>query len=150
MSETREMAEVVVHILRPGTKSAAWGVYDPYLCGLPNRPRPGIDDNWVYSSEGCATCPECIRVFHADDNPDSGADPALLALARFGALVVEDHLSPTGGFTHARFEALDRAGLVAGVIVPGGETGPVAAHDVRDAIAALLAPDGAASEGVTP
>lgn len=76
-------------------------------------------------------------------------DPALLALAKFGALVVGDHLSPTGGFTHARYEALDRAGLVAGVIVPGGETGPVAAPGIADAIAALLAPDGAASEGVT-
>ncbi len=77
------------------------------------------------------------------------ADPPLLALAKFGALVVGDHLSPTGGFTHARYEALDRAGLVAGVIVPGGETGPVAAPGIADAIAALLAPDGAASEGVT-
>jgi hypothetical protein len=68
------------------------------------------------------------------------------ALAKLGAAVVADHLSPTGGFTHARFEALDRAGLVAGAIIPGGETGPVAAPGIAAAIARLLAPDGA----VTP
>lgn len=63
--EDYAMADTVVHILRPGVESAARGVPDPYMCGPKNEPRDGIDDCWVYSSEGSATCPECIRLFGA-------------------------------------------------------------------------------------
>lgn len=72
--EDREMAHTVVHILRPGVQSAAWGVPDPYMCGLKNEPRDGIEDCWVYSSEGAATCPECIRLFGWQQAPGRG-DP---------------------------------------------------------------------------
>ena len=75
----------------------------------------------------------------------SPADPALLALARLGARLCRDQLSPTGGFCHVRFEHLDRIGIDVGVLMPGhlDSTGPVTKPGIADAIARLVAPDGA-------
>jgi hypothetical protein len=85
---------------------------------------------------------------------NAAPDPALLALAKFGARLCRDQLSPTGGFCHARYEHLDRIGIEEGALMPGhlDSTGPVPRPGIADAIDALLAPDGAdgaASEGVT-
>ena len=78
-------------------------------------------------------------------NRRAPADPALLALARLGARLCRAQLSPTGGFCHTRYEHLDRIGIEEGVLMPGhlDSTGPVIKPGIADAIARLLAPDGA-------
>ena len=77
-------------------------------------------------------------------------DPALLAPAKLGARLCRDQLSPTGGFCHARYEHLDRIGIEEGALIPGclDSTGPVPKPGIADAIAALLAPDGAGESEV--
>ena len=72
------------------------------------------------------------------------ADPALLALARFGALVVRDYFR-VEGFIRVRGPLLDSDAAFSGVTTDG-EHYPVFAPGIADAIAALLTPDGAASE----
>ena len=63
-------------------------------------------------------------------------DPALLALAKLGARLCRDQLSPTGGFCHARYEHLDRIGIEEGVLMPGhlDSTGPVTKPDRKSVV----------------
>lgn len=67
------------------------------------------------------------------------------SLLRLGALLCRRHMSPTGGFCHARYEDLDRIGLESGALVPGNldSTGPELADGVRKMIADVLGPEGA-------
>jgi hypothetical protein len=127
-----------------------------FVCGAETG-RAGAGDDSIYVGENvigpwCEDCYDSVRREIMEeaallaDAPAPVAD-AERALAKLGAAVIRDHLSPTGGFTHARFEALDRAGMVAGVIVPGGETGPVLAPGIAEALDRLLAPDGAVTDG---
>ena len=83
-------------------------------------------------------------------NRRAAPDPALLAPAKLGARLCRDQLSPTGGFCHARYEHLDRIGIEEGALIPGclDSTGPVPKPGIADAIAALLAPDGAGESEV--
>ena len=87
---------------------------------------------------------EAVSEWNAGNVP-AAPDPALLALARLGARLCRDQLSPTGGFCHVRFEHLDRIGIDVGVLMPGhlDSTGPVTKPGIADAIARLVAPDGA-------
>jgi hypothetical protein len=71
------------------------------------------------------------------------ADPALLALARFGADVIASHRGPTGKWAQPSLLALPDIARDLGVTISGQF-----APGIASAIAALLAPDGAASEGV--
>ena len=71
------------------------------------------------------------------------ADPALMALARFGADVIASHRGPTGKWAQPALLALPDIARDIGVTI-GGQFAP----GIASAIAALLAPDGAASEGV--
>ena len=72
------------------------------------------------------------------------ADPALLALARFGADVIASHRGPTGKWAQPSLLALPDIARDLGVTISGQF-----APGIASAIAALLAPDGAASEGVS-
>ncbi len=50
-----------IHMLRPGIKSAAWGVVDPFICG--ERHVPGgttAGDSWVDNDWRLVTCPCCL------------------------------------------------------------------------------------------
>ena len=78
------------------------------------------------------------------------ADPALLALARLGAAVVREMGSPryAHSFTWDESRVLDILAHDAGVRVHVNPADQVLSPGIADAIAALLAPDGAASEGV--
>lgn len=71
-------------------------------------------------------------------------DRALLALARLGARLCRDQLSPTGGFCHAPYAVLDRMGVEEGVLIVGypDATGPVMKDGIRKAIADILGPVG--------
>ena len=71
------------------------------------------------------------------------------ALARFGAYVVRDWFRRGSGFQAADGFLLDEGALGTGVVMRGVTVGYRHAPGIADAIARLLAPDGAASEGVT-
>ena len=77
------------------------------------------------------------------------ADPALLALAKLASRLIRRGLEP--GFGLGALLTADAVGCA--VFVPDATdsdySGPVVAPGIADAIARLLAPDGAASEGVT-
>ena len=94
---------------------------------------------------------EAVSEWNAGNVP-AAPDPALLALARFGAgaaqkwwLLVDDI---GGGFDDAGGFALDRMAVAAGIMVDTDYYNP--APGIAAAIAALLAPDGAGDGGVTP
>ncbi len=75
------------------------------------------------------------------------ADPPLLALARFGARIANDYHRGKYGFVSADGDWLDID--AASTVVKENQGAADLAPGIADAIAALLAPDGAASEGVT-
>ena len=81
--------------------------------------------------------------------PDQARTDAERALARFGAYVVRDWFRRTTGFQAADGFQLDEGALETGVVMRGATVGYRHAPGIADAIAALLAPNGAASEGVT-
>ncbi len=66
-------------------------------------------------------------------------DPALLALARLGALVVRDYFR-VEGFIRVRGHLLDSDAAYTGVTVKG-DYYPTLAPGIAEAIGALLAPD---------
>ena len=85
-------------------------------------------------------CPFC----EPGNAANAPAAPALLALARLGARLCRDQLSPTGGFSHAPYAVLDRMGVEEGVLMVGypDATGPVMKDGIRKAIADILGPVG--------
>ena len=86
-----------------------------------------------------------------DEVAPAPADPALLALAKLGAMVLD--WSPLEcGFPAMPGSVIDTMAVKSGCSLEDSGDGGHAcciAPNVRLAIAALLAPDGAASEGVT-
>jgi len=112
------------------------------------RCEPDIDDSYDVRAWLPLPKPPTLAELAAP-KANAAPDPALLALARLGARLCRDQLSPTGGFCHARHEHLDRIGIEEGVLMPGhlDSTGPVPKPGIAAAIAALLAPDGADGAG---
>lgn len=84
-----------------------------------------------------------------DEAANAPADPALLALAKLGAWLCRhywlDVAHGAGGFGNSDAGLTDRAAGWFGVMDESYTPRP----GIADAVARLLAPDGAASEGVT-
>jgi Lar family restriction alleviation protein len=76
------------------------------------------------------------------------ADPALLALAKLGAALVRGWFMGRSGFKSVGADSVSLVADESGVVALSLLTGYTLAPGIADAIAALLAPDGAASEGV--
>lgn len=74
---------------------------------------------------------------------DQARGDAERALARFGAYVVRDWFRRTSGFQAADGHQLDAGALETGVVTHGATVGFRCSSGIADAIAALLAPDGA-------
>ena len=74
---------------------------------------------------------------------DQARGDAERALARFGAYVVRDWFRRTSGFQAADGHQLDAGALETGVVTHGATAGFRCSSGIADAIAALLAPDGA-------
>lgn len=87
---------------------------------------------------------------NAANAANAPADPALLALARLAAMVVAEAASPRHAysFTWDESRVIDILAHEAGVRVHTNPADQVLAPGIADAIAALLAPDGAAGGGV--
>ena len=84
-------------------------------------------------------------------NSRAPADPALLALAKLGANLLDRAWVERVGFldNNTLQDDLDRAAVAFGLVRYESPGNFQMAPGIADAIAALLAPDGAASEGVT-
>ena len=108
----------------------------------------GIRVEHLCRTTPCETEADAAAEWNAANAP---ADPALLALAKLGAMVLD--WSPLEcGFPAMPGSVIDTMAVKSGCSLEDSGDGGHAcwiAPNVRLAIAALLAPDGAASEGVT-
>lgn len=106
------------------------------------------DSSWWVECRACEV--ETRSVFSEGDavsqwnRRDVVVPATFAALARLGARLCRDQLSPTGGFCHAPYAVLDRMGVEEGVLIVGypDATGPVMKDGIRKAIADILGPVG--------
>ena len=91
---------------------------------------------------------EYVQASAVKAEANAPADPALLALAKLGAALVRGWFMGRSGFKSVGADSVSLVADESGVVALSLLTGYTLAPGIADAIAALLAPDGAASEGV--